>query len=127
MRVLARKVEPDQAVYRRKVVLFKQDTGAVVQFAFAQLNLGSVSPAVQQEVLSEQIPLGRVLMTHKVISAIELGALLKLTVGKGLSNLFAKPVDQVTYGRIARIFCDGALAFEVIEVSAPTDRRVRSE
>ena len=124
VKVLARKLDTDQAVYRRKIVLLAKETDAVVQFAFMQFNLGSVSETVRQEILSEQVPLGRVLMTHKINSEIELRDLLKLTVGKGLSDLFGTPVDQVTYGRIARIFCDGALAFEVIEVSTPTDRRL---
>lgn len=119
VRVLARR--NDDRVYSREIVLTRQDTGVVVQFAFAQFHLNTVSESVRKQILSEQVPLGRVLVNHKVNCEIELDALFKFTIGTGLSELFGAQVNQVTYGRSARILCDAKPAFDVIEISAPIE------
>ena len=46
VRVLARRI--DGTTYSRKIILVRQDTGAVVQFALAQFDLNAVSEAVRQ-------------------------------------------------------------------------------
>ena len=122
VRVLARRI--DGSVYSRKIILATQDTGAVVQFAFMQLQLDAVSAAVRSEILSEQIPLGRVLVNHGLGCDIELSSLLKVTIGVGLSKLLDVPGGIVTYGRIAQILSDGKPLCAVIEVPTPIDRSV---
>jgi len=117
VRVLARRI--DGTAYSRKIILVRQDTGAVVQFALAQFDLNAVSDGVRQEILGEQVPLGRVLINHRMNCQIEVNAILKVTVGTGLSELLHSPVNVVTYGRVARILCNGTPTFDVIEVSAP--------
>jgi chorismate-pyruvate lyase len=105
--------------YTRAILLVRQDSGAVAQFAIAQLNLDAVSESVRRDILSEQIPMGRVLLSHKVACRIELDSILKVTMDTGLSRLFCAPVGAVTYARLARIFCDSKPGFDVLEVSAP--------
>lgn len=109
----------DDQTYTRAILLISQDIGAVAQFAIAQLHLNAVSDCVRRDILSEQIPMGRVLLSHKVSCRIELDSILQVTMDAGLSRLFCAPLGAVTYGRLARIFCDGTPAFDVLEVSAP--------
>ena len=123
VQVLSRRM--DGMVYSRAIILVRQDTGAVVQFALAQFDVNAVSEVVRREILGEQIPLGRVLVTYGVNCRIELNACLKVTVGVGLSEFLHSPIDRVTYGRIARILCDGKPTFDVIEVSTPIDPEMR--
>jgi hypothetical protein len=123
VRVLARRI--DDASYNREIVLVRQDTGAAVQFAFAQFELNAVSQTIRQEILGEMVPLGRVLLKHGVNCQIELNAILRVTVGAGLSEILCTTLDRVTYGRIARIMCDGKPTFHVIEVSAPIGPELR--
>ena len=61
------------------------------------------------------------LINHGMNCQIEVNAILKVTVGTGLSELLHSPVNVVTYGRVARILCNGKPTFDVIEVSAPID------
>jgi hypothetical protein len=104
----------------RKIILATQNTGAVVQFAFMQLQLDAVSEAVRSEILSEQVPLGRVLVNHGLRRDFELSSFLKVGIGGGLSKLLDVPVGIVKYGRIAQILSDGKPLCAVIE--ADTDR-----
>lgn len=120
VRVLASRLE--DLLYSRAIILVRQDTQAAVQFAFAQFETNAVSKVVRDEILSERLPLGRVLLNHGVNYQIERNASLKLTVGAGLSALLRCPLNQTTYGRAARLLCDERPTFEVIEVSAPIMR-----
>ncbi len=117
--VLARRT--DETLYSRQIILTKSDTGAVVQFAFAHFDLNDVPEDIRAEILGEQIPLGRVLMSHGLECRIEVDAILKLTVAEGLAELLQCPVGVPTYGRIAHILCDGHPTFGVIEISTPLD------
>ena len=117
VRVLARRI--DGSVYSRKIILATQDTGTVVQFAFMQFQLDAVSEAVRGQILSEQLPLGRVLVNHGMRCDIELSSLLKVTIGDALSKHLNVPAGIVTYGRIAQILSDGKPLCAVIEVLAP--------
>lgn len=123
VRVLARRI--DGTAYSRKIILVRQDTGAVVQFALAQLDLDAVSAGVRRQILGEQVPLGRVLISHGINCEIEVKAILKVTVGPRLSELLHSPVNVMTYGRVARIHCNRKPTFDVIEVSAPIHPETR--
>jgi hypothetical protein len=117
VRVLARRI--DGSVYSRKIILTTQDTGAVVQFAFMQLQLDAVSDTVRSQILSEQVPLGRVLVDHGLQCDIELISVLKVTIGEALSRLLNVPAGIETYGRIAQILSGDKSICAVIEVLTP--------
>lgn len=116
VRVLSRQITGNS--YSRKILLLKQGTESVVQFGIVRFDLGSVSEKVREEILSEQTPLGRILIRHNVFRSIELGAILRITAGPGLADALRMPVGAVTYGRLATIFCDGRPAVDLLEVSA---------
>lgn len=110
-------------LYCRKSILTKRDTGEVVQLGFIRFDFQYVTAAVREEIVSEAIPLGRVLIQHNVLRHIDLGALLRLEAGPGLAKAFRMPAGGVTYGRLATIFCNGRPAVDLLEITAPLERR----
>src|SRR5262249_58000430 len=59
VKVLDRRLNKD--IYSRKIVLEASDSGRVVQFGIVRFDLAVVLPAVRNEILGEQTPLGRIL------------------------------------------------------------------
>lgn len=117
VRVLDRVLKGNE--YARKIILTRSDDGRPVQFGIVRFDFQYVTPAVRDEILSEQIPLGRVLINHNVLRHIDLGAILKITAGPGLAPLLEMENDGVTYGRMATIFCNQHPAVDLLEISAP--------
>ena len=117
VRILDRKLEGDD--YCRKILLLKSGTDTVVQYGIVRLHLQFVSPAVRDEILAGDIPLGRVLIKHDVLRQIDLGAILKISPGPELIKHFRCQPGEITYRRLATIFCDQKPAIDLLEVSAP--------
>ncbi|MCA9083160.1 MAG: hypothetical protein KDA81_03850 [Planctomycetaceae bacterium] len=109
----------DGDVYSRKILLKKHGEDTVVQFGIVRFNFSFVTPAVRREIESEAVPLGRVLIQHNVLRHIDLGAIIRFTAGPGLSRYLRMDVNQETFGRMATIFCNGAPAVDLLEISAP--------
>ena len=108
-------------LFRSKIVLLKKGTNLVVQFGIVRFDLKSVSEGVRNEILKEQTPLGRILIQHNVFLQIDLGAILRITAGPGLSDALQMPQHGQTFGRLATIFCNGRPAVDLLEISAPQD------
>ena len=85
VKIIDRHLEGEQ--YSRKILLTKTGTDEVVQFGIVRFNFEYVTPAVKQEILDGNIPLGRVLINHNVFRHIDLNAILRLTAGPGLAKL----------------------------------------
>jgi hypothetical protein len=117
VKVLDRRLDGD--VYSRKIVLESDGDGRVVQFGIVRFDLSVVLAAVRKEILSEETPLGRILINYNVLRHIDLGAMLQLTAGRGLSGVFGCPPGELTYGRLATIFCNRRPAVDLLEVPAP--------
>ena len=100
VRVLDRQLNGTE--YARKIQLLKQGT-----------------EAVRDEVIAGQTPLGRILINHNVLRHIDLGAILEITAGPGLARYLPMSVGEVTYGRLATIFCNRQPALDLFEISAP--------
>jgi chorismate-pyruvate lyase len=105
--------------YARKIILRRQSDRRVVLFGVPRLNLRLVGEAVQREILSENKPLGRVLIDHNVLREVQLASLYRVHPGPDLCRLMALPVPLATYGRTAFIYCDGFPAVELLEIVAP--------
>lgn len=117
--VIDSKLEGD--TYTRKIVLTKSGSDRVVQFGIVRFNFQYVTEEVREKIIEGKTPLGRVLIQHNVLRHVDLGALLKVTAGPELSkHLQMKPGD-VTYGRLATIFCNNQPAVDLLEVPAPLD------
>lgn len=105
--------------YSRKILLTKSGTDTVVQFGIVRFDFRYVTPAVKEEILAGNIPLGRVLITHNVLRHIDLGAIVRFTAGPGLASYLQMDAGQITYGRLATIFCNNRPAVDLLEISAP--------
>ncbi|WP_437185375.1 hypothetical protein SH668x_002478 [Planctomicrobium sp. SH668] len=108
-------------LYCRKILLSRSDNGKPVQFGLIRFNFDYVTTAVRDAILSEQIPLGRVLITHNVLRHIDLGAIIKVAAGPELARLLQMEENATTYGRMATIFCNGAPAVDLLEISSPLE------
>jgi hypothetical protein len=111
----------ENGLYLRKIALRKSGTDDVVQFGLVRFNFDYVTPQVREEILAEKIPLGRVLIQHNVFRHVDLGAIIRFTAGPGMAKYLQMNEGQVTYGRLATIFCNGSPAIDLLEISAPLD------
>src|SRR5690606_22436929 len=103
--------------YCRKILLTKHGTDDVVQFGLVRFDFQYVTPAVREEIVSESTPLGRVLINHNVLRHIDLGAILEITAGPALAKYLQMKPGDITYGRLATIFCNRRPAVDLLEVS----------
>jgi chorismate-pyruvate lyase len=107
--------------YARKIVLHLQSNKKTVLFGIPRLNLRLVDDDVRREILSENKPLGRVLIDHNVLREVQLASLYRVTPGPDLCRLFGLTQPLETYGRTAFIYCDGYPAVELLEIVSPEE------
>jgi chorismate-pyruvate lyase len=105
--------------YSREILLVARDSGKVVQYGIVRLLPELFQANVWQEIQAGQTPLGQVLIDHDVFRHVELHAIWKVTAGAALASLLEIAAGTTTYGRTARIFCDGEPAIELLEIVAP--------
>jgi hypothetical protein len=105
-------------LYHRKIVLVKSGTDEVVQFGIVRFNFEFVTVEVRDHILEGKIPLGRILIDYNVLRHIDLGAILRIKAGPGLAKHMQLEEGQITYGRMATIFCNHRPALDLLEVSA---------
>ena len=109
----------DGQAYSRKILLTKQADSAVVQFGIVRLNFEFLATHLQQEIMAENTPLGRILINHNVLRRVELSQLWEIQAGQDLAELFRITPGITVYGRTAWIYCNGEPAIELLEVVAP--------
>jgi chorismate-pyruvate lyase len=113
--------ELSQGHYVREIVLVAQKTGRVVQYGIVRLRPDLLQSDVWREIEAGDTPLGRVLISHNVFRQVERVALWKAIAGPSLAKLLQIGEGDETFGRTARIFCDGEPAIELLEIVAPVD------
>lgn len=114
-------VEQTATHYSRKILLRRQTDQRVVQFGIVRLALETLDAETRAEIMSQRIPLGRVLIEHGVMRAVQLLGLWQVHCGKELANYFGVETGHITYGRTALIYCNSEPAFELLEIVAPED------
>lgn len=117
VRVLEDRLDGD--IYARRILLALRSTGKIVQYGLVRIRLNFVSPEVRAEIVSRQIPLGRVLINHNVLRTITPVSFLRVLPGSSMMEWFELNTPTPTFGRIAEITCDEQHAIEVLEVVAP--------
>jgi chorismate-pyruvate lyase len=115
--VLEQVREPEH--YARKILLKLKSTGQVVQFGIVKIRLPQLPEQVCQEILSGQIPLGRILIEHDVLRTVHPHAFFRVELGSIMAEWFDHPEGSVTFGRIGVITADGEPAIQVAEILAP--------
>jgi chorismate-pyruvate lyase len=88
----------------------------VVQYGIVRLQLNALNEAPRREILSEKIPLGRVLVEHGVLRQVELVDLWKIVVGPKLAKLLQVEIGSITFGRTAMIYFSNHPALELLEI-----------
>jgi chorismate-pyruvate lyase len=101
--------------YARKILLRRQSDNKVVQFGIVRLNRAALTGEVWQEINSEAIPLGRVLIEHNVMRNVKLMSTWRIRPGQVLRDAFSSDAE-VCYGRTALIYTDGLPAVELLEI-----------
>jgi len=105
--------------YQRKILLRLKEDGRAVQFGIVRLTLGLLSQAVQAQILSERVPLGRVLIENEVLRQVRLQSIWQVKCGDELASAFETKTGMVTYGRTALILFQQQPAVELLEIVAP--------
>lgn len=105
--------------YQRKILLRRHSDRRAVQFGIVRLTLGLLTQEVQAQILSEQVPLGRVLIENEVLRQVRLQSLWKVKCGDELAEAFQAQPGAVTYGRTALILLQQQPAVELLEIVAP--------
>lgn len=112
-------VENKGGTYCRKILLSRQSDSSVVMYGIVRLHTQYLDPVVRDEIESQKIPLGRVLIEHNVLRRVELGKLWRVTPNVELQRHFKLDSAKVTFGRTAIIHCDDEPAIELVEIVAP--------
>jgi chorismate-pyruvate lyase len=107
--------------YARKILLRRQTDREVVQFGIVRLDFAFVTEEIRQQIESQSIPLGRILINHNVLRDVHLSQLWKVTPGPDLQRLFNLPTPVPSYGRTAVIDCDGRPAIDLLEIVTPLE------
>lgn len=106
----------DDDHYLREILLKRSRDSVVIQYGIVRLQLSAIETIVRDEILSEKIPLGRVLIKHNVLRSVELNDLWRISVGQRLASHFQLPIGSVIYGRTAMIHLDEQPALELLEI-----------
>jgi chorismate-pyruvate lyase len=102
--------------YARKIVLRRQSDQQIVQFGIVRIGRSSLPDVVMEQIESEQIPLGRVLIDHNVMRTVKLMTLWRIAPGPALRSAFADPDLTECFGRTALIYANGLPAIELLEI-----------
>lgn len=111
----------DGNTYSREILLRRATDQAVVQYGIVRLQLDALDSATRKEILTERIPLGRVLIQHGVLRHVELVKLWQIESGPRLAKFFDFPSGTLTYGRTAMIHFGERAALELLEIVRITE------
>ncbi len=119
LRVLEDKLEGDD--YSRKILLTLPNSGAVVEFGIARLDLRFTDEEVRAAILGRDFPLGAVLIGHGVLTKVAPKWYLRFPEDCPFVEYFGSPAAEA-FGRLATIHCNGDAAVELLEVVPATSR-----
>ena len=89
-----------------------------MQYGIVRLNFGYLEQAVRNEIETEEIPLGRILIQHNVMRQVKLLSLYEIQPGQAMLGVLGIEPQRSVYGRTAMIFCDDQPAIELLEIVA---------
>jgi len=106
----------DGDFYTRKISLTPVGSDEVVEWGVVRLNFKFMPEEVKQEILRKQMPLGAILIKHKVHRRIKPRYFLRLQAGSAVVGLFDASNSESLYGRLGMIYCDDEPCIEVLEI-----------
>lgn len=108
----------DDSHYVRMSLLTRAVDGALIQLGLVRILRQQMSPPIWQEITSECIPLGRILISHNVLRKVSWERLFRFQPGPALQADLRLP-DQGMYGRTARIEVRGEPLIDLLEIALP--------
>ena len=80
--------------YARKILLRRRSDNEVVQYGIVRLHLDSLNVTVREEINSQDVPLGRILIQHNILRMVRLLSLWApiLPAEETLSHVFFRPI-----------------------------------
>lgn len=114
--VLDKRITPTH--YARKIRLRRQSDNQVVQFGIVRLGTSLLPRQAMQQIESESVPLGRVLIEHNVMRTVKLMSTWHIRSGPALREMLEQPDLAECYGRTALIYANGLPAVELLEIVA---------
>ena len=118
--VLVHRCHRQDRWYSREITLLTSDSRQIVQYGIVRLDVSSLEDEVWQQIESQTLPLGRVLIEHNVLREVQLCGLWRVTVGPSLARIMQLSEGDTLYGRTALIYCNGVPAIELLEIVSPT-------
>lgn len=107
----------DESSYARTSVLSRQSDGAIVQFGIMRIWLKDLPETAQAEITGRRVPLGRVLIDHKLLREVELICLWEIAPGTALrKHLKLEPSVDTIFGRSAQILVDERPTVQLLEI-----------
>ncbi|HEY4233790.1 MAG TPA: hypothetical protein VGM76_10210 [Lacipirellulaceae bacterium] len=106
----------DEASYARNSLLARHRDGSVLQFGIMRLWLGDLPAAAREEITTEQLPLGRVLINHNVLRQVELITLWRIAPGPALKRHLKLANNDPIFGRSAQILVDERPTVQLLEI-----------
>jgi hypothetical protein len=122
--VVVHRCAQDGDWYSREITLVTAGTGRTVQYGIVRLDTTTLQPEVWQMIKSQDVPLGRVLIDHKVLREVQLCGLWRVLCGPALAAMLHVEVGQTVWGRTALIYCNGEPAIKLLEILTPTGEPV---
>jgi hypothetical protein len=117
VRVLERRTDGD--AYSRKILLARQSDGAVVQYGIVRIRLDACGDDVRRELVAESTPVGRVLISHGILTQVKPTSFLRIVPGAAMMKWFGLDAPTPMDGRTAEIAWNGKRAVEVLEIVRP--------
>ena len=102
-------------IYTREILLRRESDRQIVQYGIASLNLDCFPEPVQQEILAQTTPLGRILISNELFRQVELGAVWEVNTGPDFRSR-CETETETTFGRTALIHLDGSPAIRLLEI-----------
>jgi chorismate-pyruvate lyase len=113
------RVRREGEMYGRRIDLRLAGGGPPVMTGIMIFNLALVSPTVREEILRADVPLGQILIRHRILRRVASDAYLRLNAKDPFVARFELATPSVAYGRIATILCDQQPAVDLLEVVRP--------
>lgn len=105
-------------LYGRRLDLHAGDDPRPVMTGIMIFNLALVAPAVRDEIVAAQSPLGEILIRHRILRRVAADAFLRFEADDPLAQRFAAG-HAPAFGRLATIDCDQRPAVDLLEIVRP--------
>ena len=110
-------LSPEGDLYTRMISLTLATAPAkVVEWGIVRLDFRYMDPAVRDEILKKQTPLGAILIKHKVHRRVKPRFFLRFPPGGPVMRLLGAQESRPVYGRLGTIYCDEEPAIELLEI-----------